>query len=910
MEPSRRDPEAYLSLLQEEQDEERKRGRLKLFFGYAAGVGKTYAMLLEARQLKTEGVDVVVGYAETHGRKETAALLEGLEVLPLKTVEYKGATLKEFDLDAALNRHPELILVDELPHTNAPGTRHTKRWQDVRELLEAGIDVYTCLNVQHLESLHDQVAQITKVRVRERIPDSFLESADEIELVDLPTDDLLDRLREGKVYLGDRAASALENFFHKGNLIALREMSMRFAAEQVDAQMARYRKTRRITAPWPIADRLVVCVSASPLSAKLVRAARRMAVPLRARWLVVSVNRTAEGARSHEESSRVSDTLRLAEELGAEVMEVTGDDVAEEIIKCARQFNASKIIVGKPARSRWRDLLFGSVLDKVIRLSGAIDVYVITGDDGATGANVKRWKPRSRPIRYVPPVIMVAFCTLLGYWMLSHFALINIVMIYLLGVVLVSIRFGRGPSILASILSVAAFDFFFVPPQLTFAVSDTQYLLTFAVMLVVAVIISTLTTRVREQADEASLRERRTATLYSMSRELASTEDVNGLISLGMRHICEIFDSAVAVLLPDSKGNLSRTLNAQGQRGLVKIDMAVAQWVQNNRQMAGLGTNTLPGADALYVPLIGTNRNMGVLAVGPTERDKFLRAEQMQLLQTFAHQLAQACERAYLADENEQTRIKIREEQLRNTLLSSVSHDLRTPLATIAGAASSIMEAPDSINIDSCRERAKEIYDESDRLNRLVTNLLDMTKLESDNLQIQKTWHPVDELIGAALSCLDESIGEREVKTNISTGLLLLSVDPLLIQQLLVNLIENAIKYTPANSPIEISAAEDGDEVVISIGDRGPGIPEENREKVFQKFYRQQNDQRPGAGLGLAICHGIVQAHGGRIWVEENPGGGALFRFSLPIDLQAAPRIEPEEVEEVQSMTPRAEGES
>ncbi len=888
MDEARKDPEAYLSLLDEENGDH-ARGRLKLFFGYAAGVGKTYTMLQEAKQLQSEGQDVVVGYAESHGRTETLALLEGLEILPLKDVEYRGNVLKEFDLDGALARKPQLILVDELAHTNAPGSRHAKRWQDIQELLDAGIDVYTALNVQHLESLHDKVAQITRVQVRERIPDSFLERADEIELVDLPTDDLLQRLREGKVYIGERAASALENFFQKGNLIALREMSMRFAAEQVDAQMNRYREVRRIKAPWPVSDRIVVCVSASPLSMKLVRAARRMSTALRARWLVVSVQKTGQPAGSESERDRVSETLRLAEQLGAEVMQVTGESVADEIIKCARQFNASKIIVGKPATPRWKEALFGSVLDEIVRQSGAIDVYVITGDEGGPpGSQPRRWQTSSRPLRYFVAILVVAFCTGIAYLMQPFFELINVVMMYLLGTVLVAVRFGRGPSILASVLSVAAFDFFFVPPQLTFAVSDTQYLVTFAVMLIVNVLISTLTARVRQQAEDASLRERRTAALYSMSRELASTEDVDGLLSIGMRHISEVFDGSVAALLPDDHQQLTKTVRpAQGKQALTNLDLAVAQWVQTNHQMAGLGTNTLPGAEALYVPLPGTNRDIGVLAIRPNETPKFARPEQMQLLQTFAHQLAQACERAYLSQENEQSRIQIKEEQLRSTLLSSVSHDLRTPLATIAGAASSIVEAPASIDVDSCKVRAEEIYNESVRLNRLVTNLLDMTKLESGTLQVKKEWCPVDELIGAALTSVDDRLGDRDVKPNVSDGLPLLPVDSVLVQQLLVNLLENAIKYTPDNSPIDITATKQDDNVVISVGDRGEGITPENKGKVFQKFFREGKQSGPGAGLGLAIASGIAEAHGGRLWVEDNTGGGALFKFSLPIDAQA-----------------------
>lgn len=884
MHDTRRNPDSFLALLKEEQSQNTP-GRLKIFFGYAPGVGKTYAMLEDARKLRSENIDVVAGVIETHGRSATQALLDGLEQLPNRNLKYRGNDLKEFDLDAALLRKPQIILVDEAAHTNAPGSRHEKRWQDIQELLANGIDVFTTLNTQHIETLNDRVAQITRVEVRERVPDSFVEKAFEIELVDLPVDELLQRLKDGKVYIQAQAATALEHFFRKGNLIALREIALLFVAQRVDAQMERYREQHRIGSVWPATDRILVCISPSPLSIKLVRGAKRMASALRADWLIAYVEDPSRAALPDADKARVIQTLKLAEQLGGQIIELTGENVADEIIGCAKQFNVSKIVIGKPALPRWKEIIRGSIVDDVIRKSGAIDVYVITGEDGGPApATTFTWRRQSSNSSYWMAAFVVACSTGLAFLLMHFLSAINLVMIYLLGVLLVSVRYGRGPSILASVLSVAAFDFCFVPPYLTFAVSDSEYLLTFATMLTAALLISTLTARVKMQAHSAGLRERRTAALYSMSRDLASIDDPIELLNVGLKHIGEVFDSQVAIFTPDTQSQLTNILTGGGTRSLDQPDIAVAQWVFHNRQMAGFGTNTLPGAGSLYLPLEGTNRMIGVIGIRPNTTEKLFRPEQMQLLQTFSNQLAQACERAYLSQENELAHVQMKTEQLRSSLLSSVSHDLRTPLATITGAASSIIEAPDTLDLPGCKERAQEIYDESVRLNRLVTNLLDMTRLQSGTLTVKKEWHPVDDIIGAALNCMDDKLGSRSIKIDIPEEPPLVPVDPILIQQVLVNLLENAIKYTPDGSPIYISAKLVNSELEVSVGDHGPGIPKENRQLIFQKFFREDEKSTFGAGLGLAICNGIIEAHGGKIWVEANYGGGALFRFTLPIE--------------------------
>ncbi len=878
----RSDPDALLSRLKEEELKS-TRGRLKIFFGATAGVGKTYSMLEAAKKLQEQNVDIVIGYIETHGRKETEALLPGLELLPEKVFEYKGTQLKELDIDAALVRKPKVILVDELAHTNAPGSRHTKRWQDVQELLEAGIDVFTTLNVQHVESLHDVVAQITRVSISERIPDSLLENAYEIELVDLPPDELLERLRAGKVYLPEQAKTAMENFFRKGNLIALRELALRYTAERVVAEMEKYRQAHDIKHPWLAAENILVCVSQSPLAPRLVRAGKRMAEALRAPWTVLYVEGPRQVPLPIAQKDRVIQTLRLAEQLGADTLELSGNNVPEEIIKCANQYNMSKIIIGKPARARWIELLFGSVVDDVIRQSGDIDVYVITGDEAVVLPSIQRKLANTSTLSaYLWALLIVITCTCIASLMLPHFAPANIAMAYLLGIVLVAARHGKGPSIFATIISVGAFDFFCTPPYFSFAISDTQYLVTFAVMLVVALVISTLTVTTKQQAQAARLREMRTAALYSMSKELSSTLDMQDLISIGLRHIGNIFDSQTALFLANADNKLLIEARGEGKHELTDVDMGVAAWVHENKQPAGLGTNTLPGAGELYLPLLGAQKNIGVLAIRPAQEDRFMSPEQLRLLETFANQIALSCERARLSEENEHVQLQVKAEQLRSALLSSVSHDLRTPLATIAGAASSILEGTKALDLETCKQMVQEIYDEAMRLNRLVSNLLDMTKLQSGTLQVMKEPQPVEEVIGAALNAIEERIANHPVKTHVPANLPFVFIDAILIHQVLVNLIENAAKYAPIGTEIDILATANDEWVTIAVADRGPGIKDEHKQKIFEKFYREQPNSASGAGLGLAICHGIVEAHGGRIWVENRPGGGAIFKFTVP----------------------------
>jgi len=884
MEERRLSPEVLLEQVMKEEEHERK-GKLKIFFGAAPGVGKTYAMLEAARQKQAEGVDVIVGFAETHGRSETEALLEGLEVLPRLSIEYRGATLSELDLDGALLRKPVLVLVDELAHTNAPELRHKKRWQDVFELLDEGINVYTTLNVQHLESLNDVVAQITGIVVRETLPDSVLDRADEIELIDLPPEELLQRLREGKVYVADLAERARENFFRKGNLLALRELALRRTAERVDAQMQDYRRIKGVKEVWPAAERIMVCVGANPRSIRLIRAAKRMSAGLRADWIAVYVEAPTAVKPSESDLRQLAEHMRLAESLGAETVTLSGHKASEEILNYARTRNVTKIIVGKPAHPRWKDKLFGSLLDEVVRGSGDIDVYVMSGDVGEAIPRLaaKPAPQKSNMAEWLLSVAIVAACTGIAALMFSYFSLVDLAMVYILGIMIAASRTGKGPSLLATLLSVASFDFFFVPPYYTFAVSNVRYFVTFIVMFIVAFVISRLTLRVREQANAARLRERRTAALYNLSKELVHKRGIKNLSAIAIKHISEVFSSKVVVLLPDEKGNLSVSSTGTETFALDQRELSVAQWTFDHRQQAGLWTDTLPGAKALYLPLFTSSRTVGVLGILPELSTAIFDREQIHILESFANQSAMAIERALLAEETQAALLKAETETLRNLLLSSVSHDLRTPLAAITGAATTLLQRDINLDRNSQQELMRTIYEEAEHLNAIIRNILDMTRLESGAITVKKEWQSPEEIIGAVLDRFSEKLKDHPISINLPSDLPLVPFDPLLIEQVLMNLLDNAIKYTPQRTPLELYASVKGDDLQIELADRGPGIPKGYEKRIFEKFVRGSAVRGGGIGLGLTICRAIINAHGGHIWAENRSEGGAVFRFTLPI---------------------------
>jgi two-component system sensor histidine kinase KdpD len=897
MEERRPDPDQLLQRARDE-DERKREGQLKIFFGAAPGVGKTYAMLEAARQKKRQGVEIVVGLVETHGRKETEALLEGLEIIPRRNVEYRGTALKEFDLDMALRRTPPIILVDELAHTNAPGSRHKKRWQDIYELLGAGISVYTTVNVQHLESLNDVVAQITQISVRETIPDFLLERADEIELIDLPPDDLLQRMKEGKVYLPEQAAAAIKNFFRKGNLIALRELALRRTADRVDEQMQDYRQDKGISDIWPAGERIMVCIGSNPRSIRLIHAARRLAAVLRTEWIAVHVEAPSQVHPSEQDLRQLADHMRLAESLGAEAVTLSGQKMSEEIITYARSRNVSKIIIGKPTHARWKDKLFGSPLDEIVRGSGDIDVYVISGDiaepheHAGSPSRPRSWRKRE----FAWSIFTVAGCTGIARIMFPYFERLDVAMIYLLGVVLISSRTSKWPALFTTIMSVAAFDFFFVPPFYTFAVSDARYFITFLVMFLVSFVISRLTLRVRQQAEAARFRERRTAALYSMSRELVRERSTERLSEIAIRHMSEIFSSQVAMLVADEGGRLVQTGKGDAVFTLDQQELSVAQWVFEHRQAAGLGTDTLPGAKAIYLPLVASSGAVGVAGVLPKNVGDGFEPEQFHYLEAFANQTAIAIERSFLGAAAQRALLKAETESLRNTLLSSISHDLRTPLAAITGAATTLLENDAAIDTVGRLDLLQTVREEADHLNRIIKNVLDMTRLESGAIQVNKEWQALEEVIGAAVNRLGDRLNDHPLTVKLPGNLPLIPFDSLLMEQVLVNLFDNAIKYTPTGTPLELSASESFYTVTVELADRGPGIPSGEEEHIFDKFVRGRGTGG-GVGLGLAICRTIIAAHGGKIWVENRAGGGAVFRFTLSTaGLPPAQQKEEEEI--------------
>lgn len=859
-----------------------QRGRLRIFFGYAAGVGKTYAMLSAARRERKAGTDVVVGYVEPHGRRETEALLEGLEAIPTRDMPYRGVTLREFDLDAALARHPQLVLVDELAHNNVEGSRHTKRWQDVDELLAAGIDVWTTLNVQHLESLNDVIAQITNVVVRERLPDSVLEMADEIELVDITPEELMERLAAGKVYLPRQAERALDSFFHKSNLVALRELSMRQAAQRLQRDVEEARHERAAVAPWLTTERLLVCVGPSPNSARIVRATKRLAGSLGAEWLAVAVN-TGDARISLQMQEQTARNLRLAEQLGAETHTLVGRNVAEVALDYALERNVSKIVVGKSALPRWRRWLYGSITDHLMAAGGDIDVCLVSGE-GETPQSVRVLAPAAQHnwAKYGWAALAVAVATMFA-WAADYGGLaeVNVVMMFFAAVAFVAARLGRGPAIAACVASVLVFDFVFVPPAWTFAVSDTEYLITFTVMLGIGLAISELTSRLKSRLQASQQQERRTAQLYRLTRQLSELTGTEFLLRTAGRQLEDIFAAEVAVFLTEQSGGVTLRIGEQTSIARESINRVVAEWVAQNAKVAGAGTDTLPNATAYFVPLVGSQRSVGALGVRPKDASLLLDPEERRLLESCASLIALAIERDESVLNAQQAQVQMEAEQVRNSLLSSVSHDLRTPLSTIEGTASNLLERTAGRE----RDLLQSIVDESRRLTRLVENLLDMARLDAGGIALNRQWHVLEEIVGLALAAVKRELASREVKVEIPSSLPLLSVDAVLLEQVFVNLLENAVRYAPAGSPLVIAAAIVGRNAEIRVRDRGPGIPAGAEEKIFDKFFRGTTvapDGRRGVGLGLAICRAVVEAHGGRISVSNVPGGGAEFRLVLP----------------------------
>ncbi|WP_448165529.1 DUF4118 domain-containing protein [Burkholderia cepacia] len=931
---NRPDPDQLLDKLQRDEEKQR-RGQLKIFFGASAGVGKTYAMLQAARQRRQEGVDVVVGIVETHGRSETAALLDGLDVLPLARIDYRGRTLAEFDLDGALARQPQLILVDELAHSNVQGARHMKRWQDVYELLDAGIDVYTTVNVQHLESLNDVVGAITGIRVWETVPDRVFDAADEVTLVDLPAEELLERMRDGKVYLAQQAERAVRNFFRKGNLIALRELALRRTADRVDAQMREYRADRSIQRIWQARERLLVCVGPGPEAPTLVRAAARLAASLKADWIAVYVETPRLQRLPDARRQRTLDALKLAAELGAETATLAGADAVAALIGYAKVRNVSKIVAGgspKVGLVRRFARPFG---EQLAERAGDVDLMLIraSASDEARAApldaRARDWRDafaqfgthRSPPRHYAYAAAICTAITVVASLVSERLDLTNLVMLYLLGVVFSAVRLGRGPGVLQSFLSVAAFDYFFVPPRMSFSVSDTQYLLTFFGMLLTSLVISHLTSTLTRQASVAQRRERRTGAIYAMARELGAALTTEQIVEIGSRHVGEVFRARVAFLLPDSADKVRQKIEEPDAAVTLTgadLDSDVGQWVYDQQKPAGRGTDTLPATVALYLPLKAPMRTRGVLAVASREPRELEVPEQQRMLDAFAAQIALALERVHYVEIARDALVNMESERLRNSLLSAISHDLRTPLTTIVGFSSMLAngraaaQGGDAAAAERFAQREGElvdaIHDEALRMTGIVTNLLDMARLQAGSLQLKRQWSLLEETVGAALAACKRVLSRHPARVVLPADLPLLQMDAVLMERLFTNLFENAAKYTPPDTPLEIGAERVTDDglpfVRVHVDDHGPGLPAGMETRIFDKFTRGEKESAtPGIGLGLAICRAIVEAHGGKIGALNRtaPDGhvtGARFWFTLPVETPpAAPAVSDDEPE-------------
>lgn len=885
MNEARPDPDELLARVRHDEAQAR-RGHLKVFFGANAGVGKTYAMLAAAQAARAQGMAVVIGVIETHGRKETQAMVGDLPRIPMRQAEYKGQTLPEFDLDAALRfgaDHPRaLVLLDEFAHSNVPGSRHPKRWQDAEELLAAGIAVWTTMNVQHLESLNDVVSGITGIRVWETVPDRVFDAADEVVVVDLPPDELLERLKAGKVYLPQQAERAAANFFRKGNLLALRELALRRTADRVDDEMRAYRRASAVKPVWPNRESLLACIGPGEADEKVVRTCARMASQLDVPWHAVHVEDPQSDKHSRAAYDQALRVLKLAQELGASTATLSGPDVAATLARYAREHNLVRLVLGRQDHRRWpwqRPLA-----DRLAHQGGDLDVLQVALP--ALPRNTRAPAPPEREtmaLRWRGYLAAAAACVaiaLLATPLIEVLELSNIVMLFLLVVVGVGLVSGRGPAVLAAFLGVGLFDFLFVTPRFSFSVSDVQYLVTFAVMLVVALVVGQLTAGLKVQAEAATQRERRVRSLYDMSRDLSAALLPEQVGEIGARFLKAEFQARSTVLVADDNDRLQPLPGS-----LAQVDMAVAQWAFDRAEPAGLGTGTLSASPCLMLPLKAPMRVRGVLALEPGD-PRLLGPEQRRLLDTCASLLAISLERIHYIEVAQKSTVQIESERLRNSLLSAISHDLRTPLASLVGLSDALgMTAPPLGPAQ--QEVAQAIKSQALRMSALVNNLLDMARLESGTVQLNRDWQPLEEVVGSALAACGPALGGRELRVRLPDDLPLLHLDAVLIERVLVNLLENAAKYAPPGSAITISAVAGSNEVLLRVDDQGPGLPPGQEERLFEKFERGQRESAtPGVGLGLAICRAIVGAHGGHIHGHNRLDGtrvaGARFEIALP----------------------------
>ena len=894
MADQRRDPDKRPSpdaLLEAARRENDAAGRLKIFVGAAPGVGKTYEMLQNAHAKLKAGLDVVVGAVETHGRVETEALLKGLEIIPRKRTSYKDQILEEMDLDALIARRPQIALVDELAHTNVPGSRHPKRYLDVEELLSRGIDVYTAVNIQHIESLNDVVAQITHVRVRETVPDSVFDRADAIELIDLTPDDLIARLKEGKVYVPKQAERALEHYFSPGNLTALRELALRRTAERVDEQLLTHMQANAIAGPWAAGERILVCISEDPRAAGLVRVTKRLADRLHAPWTAVSIETRRSLQLTEEQRDRLADTLRLAEALGGEAVTIpgVGRRIADDLIGYAQANNVTQIIIGKATRSWWFEIMRGSVVHDLVRRAGNISVNVIAGDELPPAAK-SAVPAEARPVPFDPvPYLMALALTAVGLvaaeLIRPIFGIENVDLVFLTAVVSVAVRYGLWPSLLASVVSSLSYNFFFLPPIYTFTITDPTNVAAFFFFMLIAILVSNVAARVRTQAMTAIGRVRTTESLYAFSRKLAGTATLDDVLWATAYQIALMLKVRVVLLLPED-GMLTVKTGYPPEDQLDKADLAAANWAWGNDRTAGRGSDTLPGAKRLFLPMRTGRGPIGVIGIDNDKSGPLLTPDQRRLLDALVDQGALAIERVLLVEDMDRVKRTVESDRLRQALLTSISHDLKTPLASVLGAAGTMRDLGNGLTDAEKHDLLATVIDESERLNRFIANLLDMTKLESGAIVPNTTRQDIGEIVGSVLRRAGKILMQHKVSLELASDMPMLELDAVLFEQVLFNLLDNAAKYAAPGTTISIRSQRDKTSMSLQVIDEGDGIPPTELESVFDKFYRVQKGDhvRPGTGLGLAISRGFVEAMHGTISASNRTDRiGAVLTIRLPV---------------------------
>lgn len=872
--------------------QEKNRGKLTVFLGAAAGVGKTFTMLETGQQRVAEGMDVVVGWVDTHGRPDTERLLAGLPRIAPRTVVLQGRLQVELDTEAISKRKPALVLIDELAHANAPGFCHLRRYQDVEDLLQAGISVYTTLNIQHIESLNDIVAQITGIVVKETVPDYILEQADSVQLIDTSAEELIKRLATAESGSTDPAALAARKFFRPGNINALRELALRFTAKRVDSDLHDYMREHEIAGPWPAAERVMVCVSSSPFAAQIIRAARRLAAGLQAELIALHIEaQTRPSPMSDDERDRAARNMQLAEELGARTMTIVGDNLVQEILDAAQRYNVSSIVIGKPRPQGWRDYWQRSVVDQLTRDSGGINVTVIQGTaEQERGSEIKTRLKAGRVswTQYLLGFVMTAAITLFCIPFRDNTDLINIALIYQLPVMMSAFWWGRWPSYFVAVVAVAQFNFLFIPPLYTFNVADAQHIWSFVIFLIVAFVIGGRTEWLRAEAESARQRERSTRALYEFSKEIAAVVDLKLILQGLVRQAAETIGRPVSVLLPADNGELTVSARHEPLRRSLAptsdkaAELEAASWAYAHGHAAGRSTNTLSGVQSLYIPLVASHHVIGVLGIHLDQQP--VSPEERRLIDAWVSLAALAIERVRLAEKAREASLLTEADRLRNALFNSISHELRTPLASIVGSVSSLLDEEGSYSEKARHELLENVQEGAMRMERVVANLLDTARLESGMMQLKIDWCDMQDILGTALQRLRERIQQYMLQISVAEDLPLVRGDFVLLELVVLNLVDNAMKYAAKGSEIAIDAEVAEGSVQVSIADQGVGIPEADLVKVFDKFYRvRQAKPVSGTGLGLSICKGVIEAHGGQIWAELRPGGGTAIRFRLPV---------------------------